>query len=72
MGMTEGRGSLSKSIKELRMHWLETKSQWRDANAQTFENRFLAQWEMDAKAALNGMDQMAHVLQRIKSDCGDK
>ena len=28
MGMTEGRASLRKSVKELMMHWAETKSNW--------------------------------------------
>jgi len=71
MGMAEGRAALGKSVKQLHMQWSETKTQWRDGNARTFEQRFITQWELDAKAAVSGMDIMAHVLQRIKSDCGE-
>ena len=71
MGVPEGRGALGKAMKELIMRWRETKSQWRDSNAHAFETRFIVQFEMDAKQAVSGMDTMAHVLQKIKSDCGE-
>jgi hypothetical protein len=71
MGMPEGRAALGKSMKQLIMQWNDCKSTWRDSNAHNFEKRFITQWEMDAKSALSGMDIMAHVLQRIKSDCGE-
>ena len=70
MGMQEGRGTLRKSVKELMMHWAETRSQWSDGNAHQFEERFLAMFNQDAKQAVSGMDAMAQVIQRIKSDCG--
>ena len=71
MGMTEGRATLRKSMKELQMHWNETKAQWRDSNAAGFETRFLVPMEMDAKMAISAMDQMAAVLQKIKQECGE-
>jgi ABC-type xylose transport system substrate-binding protein len=70
MGMQEGRGTLRKSVKELMMHWAETRSQWTDSNAHQFEERFLAMFNQDAKQAVSGMDAMAQIIQRIKSDCG--
>jgi hypothetical protein len=69
--MTEGRASLRKAVKELQMHWNETKSQWRDSNATAFENKFIVPFDMDAKMAVSGMDQMAQILQRIKQECGE-
>jgi hypothetical protein len=71
MGVAEGRGALGKSVKELLMRWRECKSQWRDSNAHAFETRFIIQFEQDAKQAVSGMDTMAHVLQKIKSECGE-
>jgi len=70
MGMTEGRASLRKSVKELMMHWAETRSHWADVNAHRFEERFLNQFNQDAKQAISGMDAMAQILQRIKQECG--
>ena len=71
MGMTEGRASLRKSVKELMMHWNEARSQWTDSNAHGFEERFILQFNQDAKQAVSGMDAMAQILQRIKQDCGE-
>jgi hypothetical protein len=71
MGMTEGRASLRKSVKELMMHWAETRSHWTDVNAHRFEERFLNQFNQDAKQAISGMDAMAQILQRIKQECGE-
>ena len=34
MGVYEGRGQLGKSMKELMNAWLETRSSWKDANAE--------------------------------------
>jgi hypothetical protein len=71
MGMTEGRASLRKAVKELMMHWSEAKSQWNDSNAHSFEERFIVQFAQDAKQAVSGMDAMAQVLQKIKQDCSE-
>ncbi|HEY1922012.1 MAG TPA: hypothetical protein VGG44_04545 [Tepidisphaeraceae bacterium] len=71
MGMHEGRARLNKSMKELMMHWNETKTQWRDGNARVFESKFLTPMEQDAKRAVSAMDHMAQVLQKIRSDCED-
>jgi hypothetical protein len=71
MGMTEGRASLRKSVKELVMHWAETKSKWNDINSHRFEERFINQFTQDAKQAVSGMDAMAQILQRIKQECGE-
>lgn len=69
MGMVEGRATLRKSMKELMMRWAETKSQWNDANAAAFESKYLVPLEADAKKAVNAMDQMSQILQRIKQEC---
>jgi hypothetical protein len=69
MGMVEGRAKLGKSIKEMLMHWNETKLRWNDATARGFESKYVTPTEMDARTALNQMDHMAQVLQQIKHDC---
>jgi len=69
MGMHEGRARLGKSIKELMMHWAETRSHWDDSTSKAFEARFLVPIEMDSRQAISAMDQMAQVLARIKQDC---
>ena len=69
MGMPEGRAALGKSVKELLMHWSETKQQWNDGTAIRFEKDFIVSTEADAKMAVNAMDQMTAILSRIRHDC---
>ncbi|MGD0461055.1 MAG: hypothetical protein ABSB74_01070 [Tepidisphaeraceae bacterium] len=69
MGMHEGRARLNKSVKELMMHWNETKSQWNDGTSRAFESKFLTPLEQDAKTAVGAMDHMAQILQKVRSDC---
>jgi hypothetical protein len=72
MGMHEGRAALRKSVKELVMHWNETKSKWNDATSRNFENKYIGQLDQDAKTAISAMDTMAAIIQRIKSDCSEE
>ncbi|MGA3068205.1 MAG: hypothetical protein ABSF29_15280 [Tepidisphaeraceae bacterium] len=67
--MHEGRARLGKSVKELMMHWAETRSHWDDSTSKAFENRFLVPIDMDSRKAITAMDGMAQVLQKIKHDC---
>lgn len=69
MGVYEGRGQLGKSMKELANHWQETKSQWKDANADRFEKKHLVPLEMDLRQAVSAMDVMSQLLAAIKRDC---
>lgn len=69
MGVYEGRGQLGKSIKELLNVWMDTKTTWRDANADRFEKRHLQPLEMDLRTAVSAMDLMSQLLSTIKRDC---
>ena len=50
MGVYEGRGQLGKGMKELMSAWLDTRSSWKDANAERFEKKHLVPLEMDIRA----------------------
>ena len=69
MGIYEGRGQLGKSMKELMHGWMETRSSWKDANADRFEKKHLVGLEQDMRAALSAMDVMSQLLSAIKRDC---
>ena len=69
MGVYEGRGQLGKSMKELMNAWLETRSSWKDANAERFEKKHLVPLEMDLRQAVSAMDVMSQLLAAIKRDC---
>lgn len=69
MGVYEGRGQLSKAMKQLLLHWAEAKSQWEDAQSRAFEEKYLATLEQDLKQAVGAMDHMALLLGQIRREC---
>ena len=69
MGVYEGRGQLSKGMKQLQLRWLEAKSSWDDAASAHFEKKFLEPLEADLRTAVTAMDHMAAVLVQARRDC---
>jgi hypothetical protein len=69
MGVYEGRGQLSRALKDLKHRWLETKSSWDDANADAFEEKYLGPLEADMRTAVSAMDTMAVLLAQAHHDC---
>jgi len=69
MGVYEGRGQLSKALRDLMRHWQEACAQWQDANTAQFEKEFILPLEQDVKNALAAMDHMAVLLNQIRQEC---
>lgn len=69
MGVYEGRGQLSKAIKQLQMRWQEATSSWNDAASVQFDKKFLEPLEADLRTAVTAMDHMAAVLVQVRRDC---
>ncbi len=69
MGVHEGSGRLSKAMKELLMHWEETKQVWDDPASRGFEQRHIIPLQMDLRTATAAMGQMALLLENIRREC---
>ncbi len=69
MGVYEGRGQLSRAMKDLMHRWLETKSSWDDANSAVFEEKYLQPLDQDMRSAVSAMDTMAVLLAQARNDC---
>ena len=69
MGVYEGRGQLSKALKQLMLRWTETNSYWDDAASKHFEEKFIHSMEVDLRNAVGAMDHMAAVLAQVRRDC---
>ena len=69
MGVYEGRGTLSRAMKELENHWLDAKASWDDPRSHEIEERFLRPLDMDLRTAVSAMDQVAVLMSRIKHEC---
>jgi len=69
MGVYEGRGQLTKSMKLLMLQWSEARGSWDDSVSHAFEEKFLSPLEQDLRNALGAMDHMGVVLQQVRHDC---
>jgi hypothetical protein len=69
MGVYEGRGQLTKAMKELMARWYETKTDWDDIMSKHFEEKYLVNLQQDMRIAMSAMDQMAVLLSHAKHDC---
>jgi hypothetical protein len=69
MGVHEGRGQLSKSIKDLNRKWLECKGSWDDTTSEQFEKRHVLPIERDLRNAIAAMDAIAIHLSTARRDC---
>jgi hypothetical protein len=71
MGIYEGRGQLSKAMKELMQRWAETKNYWKDGVAAQFEVERLQTLEHDVKTAMTAMDHVGVLLQQARRDSSE-
>jgi hypothetical protein len=67
-----GATRLKQTTRVLRDQWLLTEETWGDAVRQRFEERYLAPLETAVESAINGMQAMAEVLERVRRDCSDR
>jgi hypothetical protein len=51
------------------VHWHETKHFWRDAKADEFEHRFLEELQLGVDRAVQVIDQLDKLMEKIKKDC---
>ncbi len=69
MGVYEGRGQLSRAMKDLMHRWVEAKSNWDDSNSAAFEEKYLLPLDQDMRSAVSAMDTMAVLLAQARNDC---
>jgi len=71
MGVYEGRGQLSRGMKDLLNRWTEAKSSWDDANSERFEEKYLRPLEQGMQSAVSAMDTMAVLIAQAHRDCDE-
>ena len=67
-----GATRLKQTTRVLRDQWLVTEETWGDAARQRFEERYLAPLEPAVESAINGLQAMAEVLEKVRRDCSDR
>jgi len=69
MGVYEGRGLLSKSMKNLQARWAESQLGWNDVAATHFDKKYIEPLLIDFKSAMAAMDHVAATLVQVRRDC---
>ena len=60
---------LNDALKNMRILWEETKSGWKDAVSQEFDERYWTPLDNQVVATLRAMDRLAPILARAQREC---
>ena len=67
-----GSNRLKQTMRALKDQWLITEATWSDVVRRKFEDRYLGPLDPAVDAAVNGMQKMAEVLEKVRRDCSDR
>jgi hypothetical protein len=67
-----GANRLKHAIQALQEHWRVTEATWSDSVRRRFEERHLRPLDPAVDSALNGMQKLAEVLDKVRRDCTDR
>ncbi|HEV2973280.1 MAG TPA: hypothetical protein VGY55_25155 [Pirellulales bacterium] len=67
--LVTGAAKLSGALKNLYLHWDETKDQWQDAAGRRFEEDHLVPLEPKVHLTLDAVARLAEVLERAQREC---
>jgi hypothetical protein len=67
-----GGSRLKHTIRALQEHWRTVEATWDDSVRRRFEERYLAPLDPAVDSALNGIQKVAEVLDRVRRDCSDR
>ena len=69
MSLSGSKNRLVAITKELSNRWDETKNYWRDAKAQEFEQRYMAELFASVDKTITVMDKLNEVVTKVRNDC---
>ena len=70
MSLSSGRNMLNGALKDLLVHWDETRRRWNDPMSQALEKLFLQPLEPQVRNAAGAMEEMSQLIAQIRKDCG--
>ncbi len=69
MNLSGNKSRLVGLTREISLRWAETKEHWRDARAEEFEHRFMAELDASVSRAVLIVDKLDELLKKVRSDC---
>lgn len=69
MSLSSQKARLASLTKEISIQWDQTKDHWKDAKAADFEHKYMQELIVSADAAMEVIDQLEKLINKIKTDC---
>jgi formate-dependent phosphoribosylglycinamide formyltransferase (GAR transformylase) len=69
MSLSGSKNRLVAITKELSNRWDETKNYWRDAKAQEFEQRYMAELFANVDKTITVMEKLNELVTKVRNDC---
>ncbi len=69
MSVRAGRTKLLGMMKDLRVKWDKTKSDWNDPMSRELEKTYMEPLERKIRSAVGDMEQMGDVLVKARREC---
>lgn len=72
MSVPSARAKLKDSYRVLMNTWTRTTETWNDPVSQSLHDRHLEPLETTLRSALNAMDNVNEILERVRRDCSEE
>jgi len=69
MSLSANKARLAATTKELSMQWATTKESWKDSKSLDFEHKYMDELMTSADSAMEVIDQLDKLINKIRSDC---
>lgn len=69
MNLSGNKSRLVGLTREMMLRWNETKVSWRDARAEEFEHRFMAELDAQVNRTVQIVDKLDELLKKVRSEC---
>jgi hypothetical protein len=69
MNLSGSKSRLNALTRELSLQWDDTRTYWRDAKSQEFEQRYLRELFAGVEKTITVIDQLDQLLAKVRNDC---
>jgi hypothetical protein len=67
--LVSGAGKMAAAMKDLQMHWAQTREIWDDIAARRFEETYLVELEPLVRMTIDAVGRLAETLDRAQREC---
>ena len=69
MSLSGNQGRLTGLAREFAVEWAETRTHWRDAKSEEFDQKYMVELAANISRSITVMEQLEELLKKVRSDC---